>query len=403
LAGTPLYMAPELALGHPPSEIADWYAFGVMLYQALAGRKPFTGDDVEMLRQKLAEPPPSPSTLRPDCDVALANLAVRLLDRDPVKRPRGDEVLRELGVPETEVAAVTRRHAPTPPVDRAEEREKLEEALASVEDAPVVVTVRGGPGTGKTTLVRRFLKGIRKRAQLYYGRCLELESVPFKGLDSAIDMLSTDLRYRQREIGELIPDDVSALVHLFPVLSRVPAFEQPRVDTRHPKGLRSAGIDAFGDLLGLLSVTAPVVMFLDDLQWVNDETVHLLLELLETNPPPILLVLAFRDADPPPALARLLAGLSDRARHLTLPPLDGAALDELATRLGLEVASLDPDARRLLEVIARAGGPLGKAEAMAGIANGAILVEQLRRRRFIQVQDDRLDVYHPRVREVVLG
>jgi hypothetical protein len=432
LAGTPLYLAPEVGLGHPPSEIADWYAFGVMLYEELAGHKPFSGDDVAMLRLKLAEPPPSPSTLRPGCDAALATLSLRLLDRDPVKRPRGEEVLRELGVPASEIDVIARRYAPVELVGREHELDALEDALAAVEDAPVVVTVRGGPGTGKTALVRRFLKGIRKRAQSFYGRCRELENVTFKGLDGAIDMLSTDLRYRQREIGELIPDDVSALVHLFPALARVPAFVHPTADTRSAKGLRGAGIDAFGDLLGLMSVSAPVVLFLDDLQWVNDETVRVLLELLATNPPPVLLVLAFRDGDPPPALARLLAGLHDRVRDVDLPPLDLPAIGELlATRpdltlapeavlretgghpalvgwqlaggLAQAVAALDPDARHLLEVIARAGGPLGKAEATAAIANGAIVVEQLRRRRFIQVQNDRLDVYHPRVREVVLG
>ena len=73
----------------------------------------------------------------------------------------------------------------------------LAAALAASAAEPVVVTVRGPPGLGKTSLVTAFLDSIRRTSQVYQGRCLELESVPFKGVDGAIDMLCNDLRHRR--------------------------------------------------------------------------------------------------------------------------------------------------------------------------------------------------------------
>ena len=71
VAGTPAYMAPELLTGGAPSAASDWYSVGVMLYEALTGSLPFTGDSFEVLRDKCARDPESPLLRTPTADPAL--------------------------------------------------------------------------------------------------------------------------------------------------------------------------------------------------------------------------------------------------------------------------------------------------------------------------------------------
>ncbi|WP_130799460.1 serine/threonine-protein kinase [Streptomyces otsuchiensis] len=89
MIGTPLYMAPEQALGGTTvGPAADLYALGTLGYELLAGETPFrAGDATGLLYKKLHEQPEPLATFRPDAPPALTSLLHRLLVADPQGRP----------------------------------------------------------------------------------------------------------------------------------------------------------------------------------------------------------------------------------------------------------------------------------------------------------------------------
>jgi len=87
LLGTPAYLAPERIEGHAASPRSDLWALGVVLYEALAGEKPFTGRTPLDVASAVAAGNHVPlGDLRPDLEPELVSTIERAMDRDPARR-----------------------------------------------------------------------------------------------------------------------------------------------------------------------------------------------------------------------------------------------------------------------------------------------------------------------------
>jgi predicted ATPase/serine/threonine protein kinase len=288
LLGTPGFMAPEQVADAHVGPEADWYAFGVMLFLALTGELPFRGSERLMIEAKCAHRAPPPTQVLADVPADLNELCQALLERDPKLRPSAREILARLGANPAEAVPLLPAAAPAeenaaPFVGRADELTTLSRALdRALAGGSELVIVQGEPGVGKSALVRQFIA--RKLLSdpsmvVLAGRCYEQESVPFKGFDTIIDSLSLYLRGLDAEAVEpLLNGGVRFLASLFPVLLRVPSVAQQVPADRavdNPLALREQAFAQLRAILTAIAARVPLILFVDDLQWADKETVAL--------------------------------------------------------------------------------------------------------------------------------
>ncbi|HEY7348031.1 MAG TPA: protein kinase [Ktedonobacterales bacterium] len=85
--GTAEYMSPEQARGEQVDHRADVYALGIVLFQALTGRVPFTATDhFSTALKQIHEPPPAPRSLNPDIPPAVEAVILKALAKEPDRR-----------------------------------------------------------------------------------------------------------------------------------------------------------------------------------------------------------------------------------------------------------------------------------------------------------------------------
>lgn len=368
LIGTPAYMAPEQSDEQGVGPAADLYAIGVMLFEALAGERPFRGSLPGMLIAKREQEAPQLVALVAGVDPELARLCQALLARDPSARPRAEAALaalgREVGFSQRRVGFVGRRA----------ELASLEQAFAWVREheRPALVRVHGPSGQGKSSLARAFAARLGAGATVLRGRCYERESLAYKGFDAAIDALSLHLRQLpEDERPQLEPELQASLGRVFPVLAepdRVQEQAPPespelaRVEPS-PAELRAQAFEALAQLLASLGRRLPLVLVLDDFQWSDLASVQLLDALAcHGGALAVMFLLTHRDARDSELLRSLdqlceeLEQLDVHVTDLSVGPLADQAGLELALALSGGQAGLAEDEARAQELLAAAGG-----------------------------------------------
>jgi hypothetical protein len=408
-SGTIPYMSPEQAAGVPVHPASDWYSVGVLLYEALTGHLPFGPHAAEILARQQSEDAPAPSSVTGDVPADLDDLCRRLLRRDPRARAGGADLLAVLA-PGGATLSLPPEPAPQPFVGRGAELARLREALSGLAREPLAVAVDGESGVGKTALVGAFLaqtarSPLPERPLVFCGRCSQREAIPFKACDGIAEDLAEHLAGLEAagderlQPGRPLREAAAAAALAFPVFNRwTRPLDEAAARPGDPLFQRQLAFQGVRKLLAAIARDATIILYVDDWQWVDPDSVSLLsFALAPPDAPALLLLLVGRggpggaplpcpflriqlaNLEPPdaelltrqllhvpadrlPSVARAIAGesmghplfileLVRQAGGLPGPP----RLDEA---IAARFTALDPGLRRVVELLALAAAPL---------------------------------------------
>ncbi len=292
IAGTPAYLAPELALTRPFDHRVDLYSLGVVLYELVTGRRPFTGGDpLSIVSQHVHAPVVPPRSYRSDIPFDLERVILRLLAKNPNDRfSTAEEVahaLSECNIAQspgvggranktTLLQTLERGYM----VGRSREFGELKQLWKLAEQGGGhMALIAGEPGSGKTRLARELaVYAELNGATLLYGGCYEFEATtPYLPFVESLTRWAreTDQHYLDEVVGKS-GSILGALVN--EIRERL----EPRSITAKlsPHEERMRLFDAISRLLQSLTNRRPILLFLDDLQWADQGSLALLSYLL---------------------------------------------------------------------------------------------------------------------------
>ncbi|CCE06221.1 PAS sensor protein (modular protein) [Bradyrhizobium sp. STM 3843] len=409
IAGTLAYMAPEQTgrMNRSIDSRTDLYSLGVTFYQMLTGSLPFTASDpMEWVHCHVARRPEPPGDRLKNVPAPVSQLILKLLaktaedryqtaagvERD-LRRCLGEWELRHRIDDFPLAQDDTPDHLLVPEKLYGREHE-VAALLASFgrivqSGVPELVLVSGYSGIGKSSVINELHKVlVRSRGLFASGKFDQLKrDVPYAPLAQALQSLvrpllgkrETELSEWRRKLQEALGSHGQLIVDLIPELKAVIGEQRP-VPELPLQQAQSRFHQVFKRFIGVFAREKhPLVLFLDDLQWLDTATLDLLDDLLtRSGLTHLMLVGAYRsnEVDSTHPLTRMLDGI--RAMHakvveITLAPLGRDDLGQLL----IDALHCDADRAAPLAQLVHdktAGNPFFAIQFMLSLVEEGLLV-----------------------------
>jgi predicted ATPase/signal transduction histidine kinase len=297
---------------------SDFYNLGVTLYQACVGSLPFPSRDLnELIHSHIARPAPSPQAQRSDLPGSLAQIILKLLAKNPDERyqsayglkcdlsacleaQRNCQDLPDFAPGQTDLASEL--SIPQRLYDRQDELNRLLQTHAQVGQGHThTILITGESGVGKSLLVQEFHSQIAQQPGYFIrGTCDAVRrEVPYLALTQAFQSLFCQLLmedeaaiqiWRQRLLLEL-GSNADVLCEILPELGQLigPQPKAPKVASGDAENRLNVAFGAF--LQVFAQAKHPLVIFLDDLQWLDTASAKLLESVLAAGQPAALMLI----------------------------------------------------------------------------------------------------------------
>ncbi|MBK7893345.1 MAG: AAA family ATPase [Anaerolineaceae bacterium] len=322
VVGTISYMAPELFQSGSASVASDLYALGTVAYQLFAGRHPFVGGSLPIMLSQIMSLPPDLAAL--PIAPQLQEIVGRLLAKTPDARFGSARAvlaaLAEAGFGETQTESIEIRESYLRAAAFVGRETELTQLTAALNQAQAGQgsgwLVAGESGVGKSRLLDELrTQALVNGALVVRGQAISEGASPYQMWRTVLAALVL-----QTEISGF---EASVLKGIVPEIGSLLGYE-----VADPPA-----IEAQANYIRLLNVIAavferqshPLLIMLEDLQWVSEDL--LVLKRLLTQAPslPVLVVGTFRDDERP-----LLPQELPQAHLIQLKPLQQAAIAELS-------------------------------------------------------------------------
>jgi len=421
LEGTLAYMSPEQTgrMNRTLDYRTDFYSLGVTFYELLTGKLPFTTTDaMELVHCHIAKEPLPPSTINPTIPQTVSSIVMKLMAKNAQQRYQSawgiqtdlEECLQQLET-SRHIAAFPlgtqdisdKFQIPQKLYGREREVETLLTAFErvagrdkeegedrgavftniSVENSPLsslspatspqskiqMMLITGYSGIGKSALVQEIYKPItQKWGYFISGKFDQFQrNIPYSAVVSAFQELAQQLlseseaqlqQWRDKLLATLGANG-QVIIDVIPQVELI-IGEQPAVPEVGPTESQNRFNRVFQSFIRVFcSKEHPLVIFLDDLQWVDSATLKLIeLMMTDSETQHLFLIGAYRDNEVKPShrLMMTLEGLRREGTTINQITLATLALDAIAQLIAETLHSDTASVQPLAELVLRKTG-----------------------------------------------
>lgn len=344
------YISPEQTgrMNRSIDHRTDLYSLGIIIYELLTGVTPFESEDsAELIYKHIARKPESLEKITAEIPKILSKIILKLLEKNPEERYQNaltlksdlencliqiqeNESINDFDIAQNDIS--TNFTISQKLYGRDNERNKLIELFNNASaGAKELAILSGDSGTGKTSLVRELNQQvIQKKAYYIESKFNKFSSNnPYSAIIEALHSLTQllltedkdNLKHLGNEVSKLLPSNGQIMIDFIPEIELIIGKQNAIPNLSTEEKLNRFGLSFIKFLQAISKNEHPLVLFFDDIQWIDNSSLELLKNLLSsklTNY--IFVIIAYRtkDVDENHQIMQLVSELSKNNSNCNL-------------------------------------------------------------------------------------